>query len=198
MYFCDTFVHADAPNTLRYRSILTMVTNSQNSRYDMLVSENTVTDPSQLTYASLPIEFCELDTISTPSGIDKVYYGNTLVYQKQLPPSWHTIFEGSSTATSTSTLNYVNSKGSSSFVGKDPFVTLTNTTTNPIKLRLTIKYANHPYSYPDNSSNYYTYYKNHEVRANDGNTHTITITLDDIDPAGVSSSGTIGLFSINS
>lgn len=33
--------------------------------------------------------------VEAPSGIDKVYYGNTLVYQKQLLPSWHTIFEGS-------------------------------------------------------------------------------------------------------
>ena len=92
MYFCDAFVYADAPNTPRYNSILTMVTNSQNSRYDMLVSENTVTDPSRLTYASLPIEFCELDTISTPSGIDKVYYGNTLVYQKQLKQLPYVLF----------------------------------------------------------------------------------------------------------
>ena len=34
------------------------------------------------------------------SGIDKVYVGSQLVYQKQLPPSWHTIFEGDKTWTS--------------------------------------------------------------------------------------------------
>lgn len=132
------------------------------------------------------------------SGIGKVYVGSQLVYQKQLPPEWHTIYTGSSTSTSTSTLNYVKSKGSTSYVNKNPFVTLTNTT-NPIKLRLTIKYTNYPSNYGSDytDDNYYTYYKNHQVTADDFNTHTITITLDDIDPVGVSA-GAKELFAINS
>lgn len=132
------------------------------------------------------------------SGIDKVYVGSQLVYQKQLPPEWHTIYIGSSTATSSATLNYVNSNGSTGFVSKNPFVTLTNTT-NPIKLRLTIKYANHPYNYGSSyaDENYYIYYNNHMVTANDINTHTITITLDDIDPVEISVYAK-ELFNINS
>lgn len=131
---------------------------------------------------ALPFKLVKYTAI--PNEINKAYYGNTLVYQKQAPaptPEWHTIYEGSSTATTEATLNYISSK-SGSAGSKNSFVTLTNTT-NPIKLRLTIKYQNNYYTSDTSGKNNYTYYYAHQVINRDTNAHTVTIELDDINPA---------------